>query len=448
LQEEVLRREREDNTPTSNPPDSDEDMEDQTLTTIKFHVNNNTANDILYYDGNRKQFMVTKKIKNVDGSFSTTIKGESRYLHPFVTLHGLGIHLTEYCLALPKNSKIMQLFTKIVNGSINDKKNTRMRLLGSIKSNGSIHIGIKPFRVTCDAKMPRNKKDTINNTFDQVFNYIEVDYGERTENSSDDDDDDNQNTNAVAAKKLRSTADDNDDDSRHDDEEFDTAADIMSEEGDKATISKTAKRNNGELCRVLGIVELSDKSDTYILLVVARMVKSCKKELFQPTDENINMVQYLMCQKGIEIDVIETDSFIQPSYVTPRVSQSFPPNYHEKYTDYVTARKGPRPCENWRYSHVPIHKIHNFDLAAMEPPPPAGPTNSFRRVEFGTSSSSSSSSNIILHTGKDSLNLSRNEIESINRAHVDDADENNSDRSADSSILDDNNFDYYAASDA
>ncbi len=419
MQEEVLRREREDNT-----PDSDDEMEDQTLTTINFHVNNNTANDILYYDASLKHFMVTKKIKNVDGSFSTTTKGDSQYLHPFVTLHGLGIHLTEYCLALDDNdSKIRQLFTKIVNGNIEDKKTTRMRLLGGIKSNGSVHIGIKPFRITCDAEMPRNKKDTtINNTFDQVFNYIEVDYGDSS--SNDDDVDQSSSNNAVAARKLRS--DDNDDD-----EEVDTASDnlpmVLSKlpEGDK-----TAKRKkNGSLCRVLGIVELSDQSNTYILLLVARMVKSCTKEFFQPANENINMVQYLMCQKGIEIDVIETDSVIQPSYVLPRVSRSFPPNYHEKYSDYVT-RSSVRPCENWRYNHVPIHKIHDFDLAAMEPP-----TNS---LEIGTTSSSSS--NIILSRSY-AVNLSRSEIDIINRAHVDDAaDENNSDRSADS---DDNGFDYY-----
>ena len=241
-----------------------------------------------------------------------------QFLHPFITLSNLANHLygaknnvTEEIIGgLKEESR--KMFLEFIQQA-NTKGKVSMSLLGNIKCGGSTDLGIDPFDITCNQKVPRNCKNIERNQiYDHQFDHVEVKYSDNSE--------------TTVVKVL--------------------------------AIVLLQRKQNVKLNGTIFI-----KTESKFSLLVLRMEST---PCLNSTHLKKRLLKYSLDKKGINtilglnIDIIDISCVVRPAWVNPIFTKDFVPNYKERITDIH------KDLKFWEFEHVIITKDQDIDLFMAE----------------------------------------------------------------------------------
>ena len=96
----------------------------------------------------------------------------SQFMHPFLSMTTLSTILAS---ATPES--FFRALDKF-NQNVDPRTDIHLELLSQIKCNGDEALKVKPFQVTCNARVPNNRKDCVENQSTiSVFSHLLVNYG-------------------------------------------------------------------------------------------------------------------------------------------------------------------------------------------------------------------------------------------------------------------------------
>lgn len=258
----------------------------------------------------RYVFYINSNTLRVDISVSPTTGNLNmtsfRLLHPFITIENFGIH----CFGV-----IDPLTKKVTGGFIGDRRKmflefllgqdstVTMCLLGDIKCEGALHLGVEPFKIKCNREVPRNRKDIKSNEIkDHQFDCVDILY---------------QGQGMETVRVLG----------------------IIRQEKKTIVYSQKGKK-------IVNII-------SYVSLLVLRMVS------VESSSGKQRLLRYSgVKSKGLDIDIVAIEAVVRPSMVRPIFTPDFPPNYKEKFSD-IWANKG---VHIWQFEHVVIIRHEELEL--------------------------------------------------------------------------------------
>ena len=249
-----------------------------------FNIPQNSKKDSITYHQEKRQGNVPKEsfelVQAHNKQCSSEDTAQSQFLHPFITPQSLYQILK---VKIPRGQS-QHLFDR----HISDVNDVSVQLLSMLSSPGEISLGMKPFILYCNSKVPRykseNKLTNIRKTFDQIFSCVEGYFEEEVDEFS-------------RAKPTQ----------------WRIFAIVNMKEK-----AKTLQRGRGE----------QHKEST--VLVVGRLKPSAVLPKIQlPHDK----VEYCTTNRRLEIDVIDLDVISRPVCLIPVITETFPFNFQEAYRD-------------------------------------------------------------------------------------------------------------------
>lgn len=296
-----------------------------------WYLHNNISKQKLMYDDVKDQLIVLDYQDNADDQFKLskveTVKkmkkirqhreytesnktrlGQSRYLHHFISMKKLGIHLVEGFKGHRELSALLHNFL-----CSSDEETGTLELLSSISCKGSPHYGIEKFAIICDHQVQRNKKeDSVNLQNHGVFSYVEVRFI---------------NDNFVELVQL---------------------------------------------VRVLGICKLQLGNITHVVLIVLRMVTPADEVSAIPGLKRYSYSLKGNNQiKGLDIDIVFLKNVIRPACVIPRFTKDYTPHKVETFADnekqkYIDWRFYQVPIHKMHYIDVLEYHNNQFENNVTE----------------------------------------------------------------------------------
>ena len=206
---------------------------------------------------------------------------QSQFLHPFITPKSLYEIL---------KAKIPMGCQHLFDRHILDVNDVSVQLLSMLSSPGEISLGMKPFILYCNSKVPRykseNKLTNISKTFDQIFSCVEGYFEEE-------------------------------------DDEFSSA---------KPTQWRIfAIVNMKEKAKTLQRGKIKHHEESTVLLVGRLKPSAVLPKIQLPHDK----VEYCTTNRRLEIDVIDLDVISRPVCLIPVITETFPFNFQEAFQDQM-----------------------------------------------------------------------------------------------------------------